>query len=312
MRLILIISLHLFFVQVSSQTADDFYKSAEKYREQKNCVSAIKEIDKAIRLDSVNWEYYNIKADCLTKMGQYQDAFLVYTKGIKLNANDAYLYNNRGTLLINLSKFDYAIQDFTRALELSKDDSGRMMAFTNRAAAKLDKRDFNGAYDDLISAYKIDSTSVATLINLGAVCDEVGRGDETLKYLLKAIEVDPNFLGAYGNIGFKYQEMGQHEKAIEYYNKVLEFDPNEPLGFSNRAYNRMKLGDMKGALEDINKSIRIYPANSYAYRIRALIYIGLKDYDKACPDLQTALDKGFTVTYGEEVTNLQKKYCKVN
>jgi tetratricopeptide (TPR) repeat protein len=313
MRSIIVFFLLLCFVGATAQSADDFYKLAEKYQSEKKCVSAITEIDKAIWLDSTKWEYYNIKADCLSKLGQHQEAFLVYTRGINVNPKEMYLYSNRGNLLLSLGKFDHAIQDFTTALQLSKDDTTKLTSYTNRAAAKISKRDFNGAYDDLMSAYKIDSTEIATLTNLGAVCDEVGRGDETLKYLLKAVEVDPNFLGAYGNIGFKYQEMGQYKKAIEYFNKVLEFDPNEPLGYSNRAYNRLKLEDTKGAMEDINKSIKIYPANSYAYKVRALVYIEMKDYNKACVDLQIALDKGFTVSYGDDVVNLRKKYCdKVN
>ena len=62
-------------------------------------------------------------------------------------------------------------------------------------------------------------------------------------------------------------------------------------------------------MSDVNKSIQLYSANSYAYRIRALIYIEKKDLDKACADLQTAIDKGFTAIYGNEVIELQKKYC---
>lgn len=104
--------------------------------------------------------------------------------------------------------------------------------------------------------------------------------------------------------------MGQHEKAIEYFDKVLEFDPEEPLGFSNRSFNKFKLGDLQGAMLDIEKSIKIYPANPYVYRIRALIYIEEGKIELACKDLQEALDKGFTISYGEEVIDLQKKHCK--
>jgi tetratricopeptide (TPR) repeat protein len=87
-------------------------------------------------------------------------------------------------------------------------------------------------------------------------------------------------------------------------------NPNEPLGYSNRSYSRLKLGDTKGAMKDINKSIELYPSNSYAYRNRALIYIEQEKFDKACEDLQTAIDKGYTLSYGEDVINLQKKHCR--
>jgi Tfp pilus assembly protein PilF len=128
-------------------------------------------------------------------------------------------------------------------------------------------------------------------------------------YLNKAIEIDSAYYPAYANIGFKYQEMGQHEKAIEYYDMVLSFAPDEPLGYSNRSYNRMKVGDLKGAMKDIEKSLKLYPSNPYAYKVRALIYIESEKIDKACEDLQTALDKGYTITFGNEVLDLQKQYC---
>jgi tetratricopeptide (TPR) repeat protein len=124
------------------------------------------------------------------------------------------------------------------------------------------------------------------------------------------VEVDSTFYPAYGNIGFKYQEMGQYDKAIEYFNKVLEMSPDEPLGYSNRSYCRLKTGDIKGAKSDIEKSLKLYPGNSYAYRIRALIYLEEGKTDKACEDFRTALNKGFTEMYGDEVLQLLKKHCQ--
>jgi tetratricopeptide (TPR) repeat protein len=295
-----------------AQSAEDYYKQADELSKNDKCDEAMRMINKALLLDSMNAEYYNLKAGCLQELKRYKESFAVYTKGIEKNPKESFLYNNRGNLLLTIAEFDYAVRDFSRAIDLATNDSVRRYSYTNRAAAKLSKRDFISGYNDLMTAYHMDSTDVATLINLGSVCDEIGKGDETLKYLLKAVELDPKAIGAYGNIGFKYQELGQYEKAIEYFNKILEMDPKEPLAFSNRSYNRYKLGDIKGAMEDINKSILIYADNSYAYRIRALIYIEMKDYDKACADLNKALDKGFTVTYGDEVNQLIKKYCKIN
>jgi hypothetical protein len=63
----------------------------------------------------------------------------------------------------------------------------------------------------LKKAYLIDSIDTGTLNNLAAISDEVGKGDETLKYLFRVLELNPRFYQAYGNIGFKYQQMGNHK-----------------------------------------------------------------------------------------------------
>ena len=97
---------------------------------------------------------------------------------------------------------------------------------------------------------------------------------------------------------------------IEYFDKVLEMNPNEPLGYSNRSFNKLKLGDIDGAMTDIEKSIEMYPVNSYAYRIKALIHIEKGEMEKVCENLKIALDKGFTLTFGDEVIKLQEQYCK--
>lgn len=291
------------------QTAKDFYNQAQEDFDNKNYNQALIVINKAIKQDSANIDFYSMKAQTLDELEQYQELYDTYTKAISIFPNKFFLYNNRGTLLINFREPDKAIQDLTKAIELAKNDSDRYVSIQNRGAAKINKRDFVGAYKDLLIAYKFDSTSIATLTDLGAVCDEIGKEEEAIKYLLETIKIDPSFNPAYGNIGFTYQKMGNYKKAMEYFNKSLALKPDDPLGYSNRSFNRLKIGDLKGAMDDIEISIRLYPENSYAYRTRALIYIQKREIDKACKDLQTDLNKGFTKQYGEEVVDLQKKYC---
>lgn len=296
---------------ILGQTAEEYYQKASIAYENADLKNTLKLLDKSIKLDSSNVECFTLKGQVQHELKQYRESFDTYSRGITLFPNDPYLYFNRGNLLLVLQEFGYAIKDFTIALKLTEDEVIKHRAITNRAAGKISIRDFEGAYQDLIISHKHDSTDLATLINLGAVCDEIGKGDETLKYLLKAIAIDSTSHDAYGNIGFKYQEMGEYKTAISYFDKVLELSPNDPLGYSNRGFNKLKLGDTKGAMSDIDKSIKIYPENSYAYKIRALIFLEQGKKDKACKDLQIAVDKGYTTMYGPEVEELQKVNCQI-
>ncbi len=296
---------------VFSQTAEENYQQASIAFENKDWKNALKLLDKAIKLDSSNVDFFILKGQVQDELKQYRESFDTYSLGISLFPNDPHLYFNRGNIWLLYHEFEYAAKDFTLALKLTDDEVLKHRSITNRAAAKIYMRDFESAYQDLIVSHKYDTTEIATLINLGAVCDEIGKGDETLKYLMKAIEIDPKSYDAYGNIGFKYQEMGEYKTAISYFDKVLELSPNDPLGFSNRGFNKLKLGDTKGAMSDIDKSIKIYPENSYAYKIRALIFLEQGKKDKACKDLQIAADKGYTTMYGPEVEELQKVNCQI-
>lgn len=291
------------------QTAEDYYQSSiEKYDNEKYG-AALKDIESAIQLDSTNIKYYNAKAFTHYDLEQFQECYNTYSTALSIEENYV-SFNGRAMVLETVGQLEFAIEDYTMAIKIADNDTMKCGALSNRAAAKSKIREFESAYEDLISAYAIDSTRLEVLTNLGAICDEIGRGDETLKYLLKAIEVDPDFYPAYGNIGYKYQEMGQHEMAIKFYDKVLDFNPDEPLGYSNRSFNYYKIGELKQAMKDIDKSLKIYPSNSYAYRVKALILLKDGKTEKACENLQLAIDYGFTDRFGDEVLYLINENCR--
>lgn len=293
-----------------AQSIDEYLMQVEKALENGDKATARAIFEKLIESDSSPLNYYlqksvgyNLDEEELKK------GLAMFDKLIQFFPDKYLLYNGRGNLRLKLREYDDALNDFTKAFELTENDSLKCLTMSDRATVKMGTRDFEGAYQDLLTAYELDATYIGALVNLGGVCNQLGKQEEALRYLLEAVEIDPLSFHAYGNIGFIYQDLEQHEKAIEYYNKVLEIKPDEPLGYSNRSFNRLKLGDTKGALKDIQKSIKLFPANSYAYRIRALIYIEMRKKKKACKDLQTALDKQFTLRYGDEVIRLQEKHC---
>lgn len=220
------------------------------------------------------------------------------------------LYDMRGTIFEAMRRFEEAIEDYSTAIFKSPDEVTKAHLLANRGGTKYRIRDFNGAYIDLVEAVKIDSTNVAALNNLAAVCDEVNKPEETLIYLNKIIKIDSTFVPAYVNLGFKYQNMNEHKKAIQYFDKAVSLDPEEALGYSNRSFSKLKTKDIKGAMQDINHSINLLPSNSYAFKIRALIYIESNKKDDACIDLARAIELGYSAQYGTEVEELIQKHCK--
>ncbi len=304
-----VLALFICCVTVSGQTNDGNYDKASDFYHHKEYDKALESINKCLVSKPANGTYLLLKGNILAKQEKLQEAFETYSLAIKADPKDTYAYNQRALLLMSIQKTEYAIRDFDMALGFEKSDSLRLTLLLNRGSAKINIRDFQGAYDDFIASLKLDSLNIGVLNNLAAVCDDVGKGDQTLGYLYKIIQIDSTFVGAYGNIGFKYQEMGDHKTAIKFFNKVLELDPEEPLAYSNRAFNRYKLGELKNALTDINTSIKLYPANSYAFRTRALIYLGLKKPIEACEDIEESLRLGFTKMYGGEVETLKKQHC---
>ncbi|MFT7343660.1 MAG: tetratricopeptide (TPR) repeat protein [Lentimonas sp.] len=300
-------------INLQAQNADTLFNQGMMNLENNDGKKAEKLFKSAIKMDSTQANYYGMLAYTLKTIEKYQESLDLYMLAIEKFPTNTDLLNGRGNLLLELRYYDNAYDDFTEAIKYAASDTVKFSIYTNRAAASMRKRDFESAYRDLIYAYKFDSTDIAVLTNLGAMCDEVGRGDETLKYLIKVTEIDPDFIPAYGNIGYKYQVMGEHEKAIEYFDMVIEKSDGPEMkgvGHTNRSFSKLKLDDLKGAIKDSETGIKLYPANSYAYTIYARALIEKGKMRGACEALETAIAQGYTITYGEEALELQRKHCK--
>jgi len=275
MKSILILILSLTIKLAFGQTAVDYFNTAEKFKKKDNVDSAFLYISKAISIDSTNRSYYGF----------------------------------RGRLLHSVGAYNNAIIDFESEYYFTP-DSIKIYPLINISASKIRMRDFIGAYNDLIFALNMDSSNAIVLSNLSTICDEIGKGDETLKYLFKALSIDSSDYVIINNIGFKYQSLGQYEKAIEYFLKVQDLKPNEPASLCNIGFNIFKLGNLKEAKNYLNKSLEFYPENSYALKVRALIFIEERNFSAACVDLHNAIEWGYKINYGDDIDELIKKYCK--
>lgn len=309
-KIILLAIIAFVHINLIAQDSTKTYQKATEYFYKKEYAKTIKELNKLLISDSNNTEFLFLKANALNELNQFESAYNLYSKIILIDSNDIIAINQRGLLLSTIKEFEASIQDFDKALSIKSSDSLRITLLVNRGSVKAATRDFDGSYNDYLAAYKLDTLNIATLNNLAVVCDETGRGNETLKYLYKVVDINPKFVGSYCNIGFKYQGMDNHKKAIEFFDKALQIEKNQPLALNNRGFSKYKLGDLKGALADVNKSILYYPANSFAFKNRALIYIAMYDVIKACEDLHTSIKMGFTEMYGKEVMDLIETNCK--
>ncbi|MEQ9403513.1 MAG: hypothetical protein RIM99_08010 [Cyclobacteriaceae bacterium] len=290
------------------QDASSLAENAMDLGRSGNYNEALVKIELAIKLDSTNVDFLNTKALYLFQVGNLVLAKEVYGTAISIDSN-AISFEGRGLVNYELELFESAINDHTYAVSLAEDNDVKCTALMNRASALMGVRRNSEAYEDLMLAFSIDSMKLEVLTNLGVVCDELGQSEEALNYLLQVVDLDPEYFPAFINIGFIYQKLDEHIKAIYWFNSALDYVENEPLIYSNRSYSKLKSGNIDGALNDIEKSISIYPGNSYAYRNKALILLEMGKGVEACENLNVALEKGFTQSYGSEVEELIAENC---
>jgi tetratricopeptide (TPR) repeat protein len=304
---VLLLIVHpLLFAQAKPDVARKFeaLMKAEKYAD------AVALLNPLIKASPQNAVLFDMRGQALTGLEKAQDAYNDFTEAISLDGKKYDYYLHRAVLFYLTQNPEDAISDNLKALSMAASDSVRNLIRINLGSARMMKRDFEGAYADYLAVLQSDSLDKAALTNIGAVLDELGRGDEAIPFFEKTIRHYPDFVGGYANLAFRYSNMGKYDKALELSNTAIRKFPNEAVTYNNRGYILYKMNRLTDAMADINKSIEMYKENSYAYKNRALVYLALKQNEKACKDLETALQYGFALMYGEEVTELRTKWCQ--
>jgi tetratricopeptide (TPR) repeat protein len=297
------------FILNAQNKKSDKYEKYQTSLDQKDYVSALKNINHIIEKDPNDEWAYLYRSEAYRLMGRIEDAFANVQTALNINSSNEACYNHAGILYETIGDYENAIKFYDEGKKIAPDSSKKIFVL-NAASAKVRMKKYEEAYTDYMSIYQTDSNEIGLLNNLANILDDVGKPQEAIRLLKKVITLDSTFIGSYINLGFKYSQMGEYKKSIEYFDHALRLDPNEAVTYNNRGYTKYKMNDLDGALADVNRSIELYPGNSYAYRNRALIYIAKKRVNMACEDIEKSLIQGFTLSYGDEVEKLKAQYCK--
>lgn len=306
LKCIVIFLLMSFFVKGQN----DLYDKGMHQLRGNNYESAVKFFSQAIEKNQKDYASYYQRSCAYQKLKKYQEMFNDLNKCIDINGSFPEAYWSRGELLFLSAKYFDFLNDENMAVKYAKEnDTIRNYALISRSSAKLSLRNFSGAREDCLEILKRDSLNVGVIINLSSSYNEAEELEKSLFYLLKALKIDSTNPIAISNIGYQYGQLGKYEESLKYLNISVRNEPKNAFAYSNRSYALMKIGKIKEAFKDINTSIDLDAANSYAYRNLGLIYLEDKNKTKACEAFNTAIKKGFSEMYGNEVKELIKKNC---
>lgn len=251
-----------------------------------------------------------LKAECLWRLKKYQDGFSVISKVIDQSPKNYYAWYVRSRMHRNGGDMMEAKNDLTMALRNVGADTLAKELYNDRSWANLRMRNLAAALDDARQVLEIDSMNTRAMNFMALALNQQDFTDSAVQVLQKAYAIDTLDIGTRINMGFVLLKKEKFDDAIYWLNKALQLDPDEAYTYNNRGYAKYKLGNLTEAMADINKSIGMDGRNSYAFRNRALVYIALAKYDKACDDLSKATLLGYRESYGDEVDELKKEYCK--
>lgn len=170
---------------------DLLYLKASYYLNSQKPALALKELDKAILLDSKISQLHLSRGKCLSQLGRRDEAQKAFEKAIALDPDDPESFKNLGVLVLQSIR--------------SKEDEETMMARAENLllrAAELDKRDLESRYF-LIMMYE-------------------RKGDKKNKYyyLKEAVAINPNRMDFLKQAGDAAKEFGDIPESMQYYEKM--------------------------------------------------------------------------------------------
>ena len=201
--------------------------------------------DHAISTQPSNKAYAN-RADLFSQEKNYDRAIEYYNKAIALNTIDYESYNNRGNAYLHLKKFDLAQNDYRKAISLKPD---YYPAMDGMAAALAIQGQYLSALNYSNQALAIDPNYKPAYSNRALTYMKLNRYEDAIRDWQKFLQYEPNAADVYDTIGSCYQAMGKYQESLAPISKAIELS-RDPTFYLNRSYSFNALKDLEAAQRD--------------------------------------------------------------
>jgi tetratricopeptide (TPR) repeat protein len=267
-----------------------YLRRAHLYKKYDNVVAAIGDVDRAIKVDSLQPEFYLLKAELLKQEFQlveakevldqvmfidnenlkarielgwlalvsrnYKQALAYADAVLKRDVYNAEAYFLKGIIFEDKGDTAFAISSFTTAIEQENDYYD---AYVHLGLLHSKQASFELAKGYLKNALRVAPKSLEALYSFALVCQNKGDYNEAIETYHTILSID-RFAEPYFNLGFIHQEYLQvYAVAIENYTKAIEIEPKYLNAYYNRALCYEQQDELKAAEKDLREALRLDP-----------------------------------------------------
>jgi tetratricopeptide (TPR) repeat protein len=274
--------------QKLSQTPDDptlYYSRAEILYENNGFDEAITDLQQAIRLDSLQPDYFHLLAD----------VYLDYFKSrlaLATMEDAARRFPERIPTLLKLSEFQHILTKYEESMKtidkVLKVDPQNAEAFFMFGLNFRETADTNRAINSFQKAVSFEPELVDAWINLGQL---YGARDNKLAgtFFDNAIEVAPeNIIALHAKANY-LSDQDDLSGAIELYKKINTLDPQYDEAFFNTGLLYLDLDSIDQAYQHFDMALKVSPTFIMAYYYRGVASEMKGNVAKAKKDYEQAL-----------------------
>lgn len=240
---------------------------------------ALKELDRALALDSSDNRVYLLQADILTEKGWLEEAITALAEGIRHAPEKVALFLDFEAISYRLGRYEDCLKllgnvvdqpdaEVRRALlQLELDRAGLAqrgiggsgngyLAEMTRALASMKDKRFEEALEHLRGLAGTEAPSPHVLNDLGVCLRYSGQLEEAESVLHHALQIEPMYGDAWSNLGCVHYLRGSYEEAESCFQEALLRD-HLPHYHLNLAMCRLGREDLDGAYESASLALRL-------------------------------------------------------
>jgi tetratricopeptide (TPR) repeat protein len=305
----------------------DFLRQAEIEFEKGNFEKSILYSEKAMEVESNDYNIYNQLGLSYLMLGDVNKAMTFANQSVKISPS-VIGYSIRGKINKEENKHE-AIDDYLNVIKLNGDVIFEDSHF-QLGNLYYEVGDYQSSVNEFNKLISLNPNNSQFYYLRGFSILKVGDINAAISDVEKAVQLDPDNLEYRTNLAYIYGLSNNNDKALTTLDYVLERNPNSITSLTNRMIAKIKNNDTDGAYKDIlriiklddkniqawlnkgnielklasneneeflafanfNRAISIDPNNAEAYYVRGVAYKIVNNKAEACKDFQQSMKLG--------------------
>lgn len=263
-----------------------YAQRAKLYIDGQKIDSALKDISKAIAIDSNKSMFYVTLSDVYFAMGRISLCSKTLEQALMKDKKNIDAILKIAEINLYLKEYKISLENIEKALAI---ENLNPKAYFMKGMALKEYGDTFKAVEAFKKTIEQDANYYHSFIQLGILYAK--KHDKlAIAYYNNAININPKSTEAFYGLAMYYQESGDLKNAIRNYEKIIEVDPNYKNAYYNLGYiNLVFLKDYQKAVKCFTEAIANDSKYVEAYYNRGYSYELLKDFKNARIDYQNAL-----------------------
>jgi tetratricopeptide (TPR) repeat protein len=280
----------------SLQPHEKLYKEAVVLIDSAQYEKAYPVLKKAIKLKKNYWEAYTKMASAKIKQKDYKGALKDLNEAEKYSSYGFEIYKQKGIVYYLTEKFPESKKNLDTAVAISNDDKIEdAELFYYHALLMFAGKNYKGALSSCETAIEYNPKYVEPMMLKGEIRFAMKDYNYAIRELNIAITTmkDKVIYKAYKVRAKAKFETGDYKGAVKDWNIYIENSAKEEEAFISRAAAKINANENSSAIADLDEAIKINSRNPVSYCYRGAAKGGNGSYEEALKDLDYSIKLKF-------------------